>query len=192
MLVVGLGNPSQQYSGTRHNVGFHVVDTFALQQRIRVDTVVCQALMGTFAFQGETVRIAKPLTYMNNSGVAVSCLLQRFSLTEQQLLVVHDDVDLPLGTMRVSRNRSDAGHLGVRSIAQQVGGGQFSRVRIGIGRPPEGMPTAEYVLSEFLDSEIPVVREMVLRAASAVQEVLSHGVPAAMSLYNAASSPTGE
>ena len=189
MLVVGLGNPGQKYSRTRHNVGFQVVDAFALQQKARVDSAVCQAIIGTASAGNTLVRIAKPITYMNESGVAVSCLLRRFSLQVEQLLVVHDDVDIPLGKVRVSRNRGDAGHLGVRSIAQHVGGEQFSRIRVGVGRPPDEVSVRDHVLGEFFRYEIPLVGQMITCAVGALHEVILSGLDVAMEQYNAASPP---
>ncbi len=167
-LIVGLGNPGPHYSGTRHNMGFVVLDELAAKLNIAFTARGQHSLKAKGIICGKYVVLAKPLTYMNLSGGAVRELLSALRLRAEDLMVIHDDVDLPLGRVQHKRSGGDAGHLGVRSIIEELGTGNFERLRVGVGRPPDGDIT-EYVLSPFEESEGEEVAQAVRRA---VEETL--------------------
>jgi PTH1 family peptidyl-tRNA hydrolase len=185
-LVVGLGNPGKKYQPTRHNLGFMVVDEIAARQAASVQKQICGALTGQWIESGERTILAKPQTYMNLSGTAVGELLRYFRATPDDLVVVYDDVDLPFGRIRVRPQGSAGGHRGMASIIETLGTAQFSRVRIGVGRPPERMETAGYVLQPFDAEQAARVPELVGKAADAVLMLLRQGVEAAMREFNRA------
>ncbi|MDW8104107.1 MAG: aminoacyl-tRNA hydrolase [Armatimonadota bacterium] len=188
-IVLGLGNPGAEYAHTRHNVGFEVVDILASRHRIRLSLQRDHARGGLGWVSGVPVLLAKPMTYMNRSGEAARALLQRYRLEPSRLLVIVDDVALPLGKLRLRPSGSDGGHNGLASLIQCVGTQEFPRVRIGIGSPPPGQ-MVEYVLSRFSPQEQPIVEQMLQRAADAVEMVLAEGIQAAMNRFNAAQ-PSG-
>lgn len=186
LIVVGLGNPGSEYENTRHNVGFLVADmlTEALGGRFRAGKG--DFLQSTVHVSGKQVTIIKPLTYMNNSGTAVAEVLQESECKPENLLVVSDDVALPLGTLRIRWKGSDGGHNGLASIIYELRTGDFPRLRCGIGQgeaPRKGM-MADFVLSPFDRSELPVVREMAGRAAQTIVECASSGIYRTMSKHN--------
>jgi PTH1 family peptidyl-tRNA hydrolase len=183
-IVLGLGNPGAEYAHTRHNIGFEVVDILASRHRIRLRLHRDHAHYGWGMIADHPVLLAKPMTYMNRSGEAARALLQRYPLEPARLLVIVDDVALPLGRIRVRPSGSDGGHNGLESIIQCVGTQAFPRVRVGIGSPPPGR-MVEYVLSRFLPQEQPVIEEALQRAADAVETVIIEGVQAAMNRFNA-------
>ncbi len=182
--MLGLGNPGAEYAHTRHNIGFEVVDILASRHRIRLRLHRDHAHYGWGMIADHPVLLAKPMTYMNRSGEAARALLQRYPLEPARLLVIVDDVALPLGRIRVRPSGSDGGHNGLESIIQCVGTQAFPRVRVGIGSPPPGR-MVEYVLSRFLPQEQPVIEEALQRAADAVETVIIEGVQAAMNRFNA-------
>lgn len=182
-IVLGLGNPGAEYALTRHNVGFRVVDLLASRHRLRPSRRRDHALYAVGQIAQVSVVLAKPMTYMNRSGEAARALLQRFQLAPSQLIVVVDDVALPLGKLRIRPAGSDGGHNGLASIIQSIGSEAFPRVRVGIGSAPPGQ-MVEYVLSPFLPTELPAVEEAIQRAADAVEAILSEGITAAMNRFN--------
>lgn len=184
-LVVGLGNPGAEYARTRHNVGFMVVDRLARDLGIEVNRVWLRSLIGLGYLKEKRIILAKPLTYMNRSGEAVGQLLRWYGLTPQDLLVISDDLDLPIGQLRLRRSGSSGGHRGLQSIIEQLGSRDFARLRIGIGRPPQGVEVVNWVLSEFLPEEVPAVEKAVADASLAVQVALAEGMEAAMNRFNA-------
>lgn len=183
-LIVGLGNPGKKYQRTRHNLGFLVVDRCAQQHRVEVKKKLCDALVGEWCDNGERIILAKPQTFMNRSGLVVKELLQEYCGTVEDLLVVYDDLDLSLGRIRIRAKGSAAGHRGILSILENLSGAPFSRLRIGIGRPPEGVDPADYVLSPFASEEAAEVDKFVGRAAEAVDCFLRDGLQRAMEVYN--------
>jgi len=187
-LVVGLGNPGRRYRGTRHNVGWEVIDLLARRFGIRVEEEQEEALVGPGTIAGCAVLLAKPQQYMDESGGAVRALVRRYGLAPQDLLVVYDDVDLPVGVIRIRPRGSAGGHHGMASIIEALGTQEIPRVRIGIGRP-QGDP-AEYVLSRFSPEERPIIEEAVERAADAVETVFREGVEVAMNRFNRRALPT--
>lgn len=183
-LVAGLGNPGAKYTKTRHNVGFLVLDmlseTHAMPFR---ETRDCAITKGNL--QGVEVVLVEPLTFMNRSGSAVKKIADKYCICPENLIVVHDDLDLDTGRLKIRRSGSSGGHKGVDSIMQSIGSDSFIRIKIGIGRE-HFMPVEEYVLSRFSKDDLPVIREAVKRAADAVLCVVTEGVEKAMNRYNRA------
>lgn len=183
-VLVGLGNPGAQYAETRHNVGFLVIDRLADRHRIAVSRGRHRALFGRGRICGEDCLLVKPQTFMNDSGDAVLRLLRYYHLQPSDVLLITDDLNLDLGAMRLRRGGSDGGHKGVRSVIHYLDTDQVPRVRLGIGRGPEGQGSIDYVLSPFAPSERERAQEMVEKAADAVECVLAEGLEAAMNQYN--------
>ena len=184
-LIAGLGNIGAEYELTRHNIGFLVLDQLADQQKAGFTTGRL-ADKAEFKFKGRSVHLIKPSTYMNLSGKSVAALRARYRLSLEDMLVVHDDVDLPLGRLRIRPRGGAGGHRGVESIIQAVGSQEFARLRVGIGRPPlmgeEGL--RDYVLSDFTPEETAALNELLPRVAEAILCVLEEGVEAAMNRFN--------
>ncbi len=185
-IIVGLGNPGARYAATRHNIGWVVVDAVALKCRAKVTKSACRALIGFGRAAGREVLLAKPQTFMNLSGESVAGLLKYTGADHSGLIVVHDDLDLPLGGIRIRKSGGGGGHNGVSSLITELGTGAFVRVRIGIGRPPPGVDPAEYVLTPFGQEELEVVKEAVGRAAEAVITIIAEGPERAMNRFNRA------
>ena len=178
-IVLGLGNPGRLYQKTRHNVGFMVVSRLARRMGLKFDKKFCSSRVA----EGEGVVLAKPYTYVNLSGKAAKALLQRFSLAPQDMLVICDDVALPLGRIRIRRKGSDGGHNGLRSIIKELGTEEFPRLRVGIGR--EGIKDlVEYVLGEFERDEMEILEKVLEVAVDAVECILKEGIEEAMNKYN--------
>jgi peptidyl-tRNA hydrolase, PTH1 family len=185
ILVVGLGNPGAEYAQTRHNIGFMVAD--CLGERCRADWR--DKFHGSFCLvelAGERACLLKPKTYMNESGRSVGAALGFYKLGPPQALVVHDDLDLPFGVLRLKEGGGDAGHRGLRSIAAHLGSSDFTRLRVGIGRPPADFrgDAAAFVLRGFSPAERADLDDVVQRAADAVTLVLARGLAAAMNATN--------
>ncbi|MDO8599030.1 MAG: aminoacyl-tRNA hydrolase [bacterium] len=192
-LIVGLGNPGKEYEGTRHNVGFDVVDVIAKQQncefraksRSHADVADC-----TVADQ--RIVLAKPTTYMNESGRAVAALVKQFQIPDSrfQILVLHDDLDLPIGTLRLTNSGSSGGQKGVQSIIDTLGTKEFLRLRIGIGpnETPDGVriPAEDFVLKRFSKSERPTIDAAITRTVEVIETLLRDGLPAAQKFANGA------
>jgi PTH1 family peptidyl-tRNA hydrolase len=183
-FVVGLGNPGRKYDRTRHNLGFSVVDRLAADNEIAVNRELCDALVGEWATEQGPVLLVKPQTYMNRSGDAVAALLKKFHSPPEEIIVVYDDLDLPFGRIRIRPRGGAGGHRGLRSIIERTGGASFCRVRIGIGRPPEGVDPEEFVLERFQAEEYGELAEIVPRAAQAVCALLVDGAERAMERFN--------
>jgi peptidyl-tRNA hydrolase, PTH1 family len=185
-LVLGLGNPGEQYRDTRHNVGFRVVEELARRWQVRVDQLECSSLVGQRAGEGDGVLLVKPQTYMNRSGYAARCLAERHALDPAAVLVVYDEVNLPLGKLRVRRAGSPAGHRGLESIIENLRTSEIPRLRLGVA--PEGgvsyADLADFVLAPFASEESEAVEEMIRRAADACEVWLREGVEAVMRGFN--------
>ncbi len=182
-ILVGLGNPGSAYEGTRHNIGFRVVDRLAEESRISLSQKRFKALFGKGSIRSREVVLVKPLTFMNLSGQAVREVLAFYKRAIGDLVVIHDDLDLPFGALRIKRWGGDGGHQGIRSIIDALGGDNFSRLKVGIGRPPGRLDPADYVLSRFQESEERSLEEIVSRAAECVSVMILEGVEAAMNRY---------
>ncbi|MGD8244985.1 MAG: aminoacyl-tRNA hydrolase [Anaerolineae bacterium] len=183
-LVVGLGNPGPKYAGNRHNVGFRCVERFASAHRLSFDRRQKRASLALGTVFQRSIILAKPCTFMNRSGQAVAAIARFYRVPLERLLVVFDDLDLPLGTMRMRPSGGSGGHRGMRSIISQVGGQGFARLRIGIGRPPGRMNPADFVLQDFSTEEEPVVDAVLERCVAAVEVWLRDGIRVAMDLHN--------
>lgn len=183
-LIVGLGNPGRKYSRTRHNVGFMVVDhlanSYGLSFKEKDDYLISFG-----SIEGIPVTLLKPTTYMNLSGIAVKKVINREIIENlpNSVIVVHDDLDLPLGKIKIRRNGSSGGHRGVNSIIENLGTKDFIRVKVGIGKK-EGIDVSEYVLSPFTKEEKPIIEEKILQAAQSVVTILCEGLEKAMNKYN--------
>lgn len=185
-LLVGLGNPGREYRETRHNVGFMLIDRLCAGMGTRIGKVQSKALMGTGQYAGHRVILAKPQTYMNLSGQSVSGLMRFYKVPASNFLVAYDDLDLPLGTLRMRPSGGSAGQKGIGSIIEQLGTGDFARMRIGIGRPPGQMDAAAYVLQKFTPQEQEILDLTLDRAVKAAQVFVERGLETAMNLFNGA------
>ncbi len=194
-VVLGLGNPGAEYRSTRHNAGSNAVHELVdseggklrrVGKYVRASRLALKSQKGNG--EGETVEFvaAIPRTFMNESGAAASWLLARCGIPPESLIVVHDDLDLPLGTVRLKFGGGAGGHRGVESVIRALGTNSFQRVRIGIGRPPEGSDAVDYVLAPFDPGEEAVARQAIVRASQAVVAAVTLGIDAAMNLYNRA------
>jgi PTH1 family peptidyl-tRNA hydrolase len=191
-LIIGLGNPGRSYANNRHNVGFTCVSHFARMQGIRFDKKQGQARIGSGEVAGRQVVLARPQTYMNLSGESVSRLVKKFNISPNDLLVIHDDLDLPLGTIRIRRGGSSGGHKGINSIISCLGTREFSRLRVGIGRPTAPVDSAEmseadiitYVLGDFTPEEKQIAAVVMPGVSDAIYCLLTEGLIAAMNKYN--------
>jgi PTH1 family peptidyl-tRNA hydrolase len=186
-LIVGLGNPGPEYVGHRHNVGFQCLDRLAETHGLGFMRLESRARLAQGAIQGVRVLLAKPLTYMNLSGQAVGPLVRRYGILLSALLVIYDDMDLPLGTIRLRPRGGAGGHKGMRSIIEALGGQEFPRLRVGIGRPPGGEDAVDYVLSDFTLEEWAVIEGVYEKVLGAVECWLREGIVEAMGRYNCGS-----
>ena len=177
-LVAGLGNPGEQYRGTRHNVGFEVVDALARRVGADFETAPADALQARWRHPEGLVILAKPLTYMNLSGSAVGSLCRFYKVDLPDLLVVCDDVNLPLGRLRGRLSGTEGGHNGLRSVAEMLGTIDYARLRIGVGRGDERRDLADHVTARFEADERPGIDAAIARAADAVEAWVSLGMPA--------------
>ena len=186
-LIVGLGNPGRAYANNRHNIGFIGLNHFARTQGIRFDKKQGRARIGTGEVAGGEVILARPQTYMNRSGQSVSQLVGKFNISLNDLLVIHDDLDLPLGRIRIRQGGGSGGHKGVESIISCLESQDFLRLRVGIGRPATEINEADiitYVLSDFPPDEKQVMAQVIPRVSEAVLCLLAEGLVAAMNKYN--------
>ena len=181
-LIAGLGNPGSRYEKTRHNVGFLALDEFQRRQQLefkeKEDYRISKGSLGD-----EKIILLEPLTFMNRSGIAVRKIMQKSNISPERLIVVHDDLDLETGKLKLRKRGSSGGHKGVESIIQNIGTQEFIRVKIGIGRDLL-VPTEKYVLSKFRKDEIPLIRETLMRAVDSVCSIVNDGIEKAMNRFN--------
>ncbi|MBX3117735.1 MAG: aminoacyl-tRNA hydrolase [Fimbriimonadaceae bacterium] len=182
-MIVGLGNPGPEYSGTRHNVGFDVIELLAERYKIKLNQSKHRSRFGTGRIDGIPVVLVKPLTYMNLSGQAVAPMARQYGLKPDRILVVSDEMDLPMGRLRLRVKGSSGGHNGHKSISASLGSQEYPRLRLGIGRPKEEA-SSDHVLSKFHPEERPDWQEMIESAAAACEKVLEKGVEPAMQEVN--------
>jgi PTH1 family peptidyl-tRNA hydrolase len=183
-LIVGLGNPGPKFRGTRHNLGREAVALLAKRWAVELSDLRSDARYGVAVRDGRRICLAIPVTYMNESGRAAAPLARFFKVAETRMVVVVDDLDLPLGTIRLRAAGGTGGHRGLASVARSIGTEEFPRLRIGIGRPPPGWDPADYVLTEFEVDERPIAAEAVDRAAHALEAIVETGLEPAMTAYN--------
>jgi PTH1 family peptidyl-tRNA hydrolase len=182
-LVVGLGNPGRKYAGTRHNIGFRVIDRFAEEEAIPLDRLKFQAQMGQGRYGKVPLILGKPMTFMNLSGESVYSLTAYNNIDIHRLIVLHDDVDFLLGTLRIKTGGGAGGHKGIQSIINRLGESDFIRVRIGVGRPQNG-DMADYVLSRFDREEKDQVEEVVMKTLDIIRSILEVGVEETMNRFH--------
>jgi PTH1 family peptidyl-tRNA hydrolase len=183
-IIAGLGNPGPEYENTRHNVGWMAVDAFTKKFRIDINKHEKNAMTGTGRVAGGSVMVAKPLTYMNLSGDAVKSLVNAYAESLDDLIVVYDDIDLPLGKLRIRPNGSAGTHNGMRSIVSSLGSETFARLRIGIGGVDSSGRLRDYVLGEFTPDETPVVQKAIERSVDALLLFVRGDLKRAMTEFN--------
>lgn len=185
-VIVGLGNPGAEYQWSRHNLGFMLIDKLAAEAGATVKRRECRSLVGNAVIEGQRVRLVKPQTFMNLSGEAVACLVAKYEVADvaQSLIIVSDDLALPLGAIRLRARGSAGGHNGLKSIIAALGTNEFIRLRIGIQPEHPVNDAKDFVLSKIPRGERPAVRETLERSAEALRAVLRDGIARAMSLYN--------
>ena len=182
-LVVGLGNPGRKYTASRHNIGFMAIDRLAQSQNAQLGRLKHKAMTGDFRLGEHKIVLAKPQTYMNNSGDAVGPLTKFYKIDPEHVIVVYDELDLEFGTIRIREKGSAGGHNGMKSIIKHIGP-DFPRIRLGIGRPSGKMPVKAYVLQDFGKKDGEIVDIMLDRTASAIEMIIRENVNLAMSRYN--------
>lgn len=192
-IIAGLGNPDEKYQGTRHNVGFDVVDRLAEKYQIAIDTKKHRALIGKGVIEGQKVLLAKPQTYMNLSGESIRSLVEYYKIDpEEELLVIYDDISLEVGQLRIRRKGSAGGHNGIKNIIAQLGTDTFQRIKVGVGEKPKGYDLASYVLGHFHGEDLELMEEGYEKAISATEEILKGEIDAAMNEYNRKVKPKEE
>ncbi len=183
-LIVGLGNPGREYRETRHNVGFMLIDRLAVKLNARFSRLQSKALVASTVSGENKIILAKPQTFMNLSGQSVQGLVHFYKLSLSNLLVAHDDLDLPPGTIRIRPDGGSAGQKGMTSILERLGTDDFPRIRLGIGRPPGQMEAPDYVLQDFSKGDQALINETLNRAVEAVLVFVAEGLDMAMNKYN--------
>jgi PTH1 family peptidyl-tRNA hydrolase len=183
-VLVGLGNPGREYRQTRHNVGFMVIDELCQQFNLHLSRMQAKALVGNGILEGRKVILAKPQTFMNLSGKSVASLVKFYKIPLSQLLIVLDDLDLPLGMLRMRPGGGSAGNKGLMSIIEYLGTEEFPRMRLGIGRPPGQKNGADYVLENFQNGDMELVKEVLAKASKAAQTFIANGIDQAMNQFN--------
>lgn len=184
-IIAGLGNPTREYEGTRHNVGFDVIDRISEKYNIDVETKKHRALIGKGIIEGQKVILAKPQTYMNLSGESIRSLLDYYKVDEEhELIVIYDDISLGVGQLRIRAKGSAGGHNGIKNIIAHLGGQVFPRIKIGVGEKPPKYDLADYVLGHFSKEERVLMEEGYDCAVHAVEMIVSGQIEAAMNEYN--------
>jgi len=184
-IIVGLGNPDDRYKGTRHNVGFDVIDLLAEKYNISVDTRKHRAYLGKGIIAGQKVILVKPQTYMNLSGESIGSLVEYYKIDpEEELLVIHDDISLDVGQLRIRKKGSAGGHNGLKNIIAHLGTNVFARIKVGVGEKPKGYDLADYVLGHFSKGEKEQMEEAYSLAAEAVELIVNREIDQAMNEYN--------
>ena len=183
-ILVGLGNPGREYRGNRHNVGFMTIDRLSEAFAIKIGKVQAKALVGSGQWEGRKIILVKPQTYMNLSVVAVCFKIRYYKVPLAQLMVAHDDLDLPVGVIRLRPGGGSAGQKGIASTINKVGTQNFPRLRIGIGRPPGQMTAADYVLKNFSKADQEIIDPTIDRAVEAIKVFIRDGLDTAMNQFN--------
>jgi len=190
-LIIGLGNPGREYTQTRHNAGFMLAERVAERLGVAFRRYQFKALVTDGRYHGHKIIIAKPQTFMNLSGQAVAPLARFYQVPPEHLLVAYDDLDLPLGTVRLRPKGGHGGHKGMKSIIERLGTQEFPRLRLGIGRPPGRMDAADYVLQRFTPAELATMQEAFDLGVAGILCWLENGLENAMNLVNASTDPPG-
>lgn len=183
-LLIGLGNPGREYKDNRHNVGFMLIDRLSVLLNVRMNRLQSKALVASTTYQGRKLILAKPQTYMNLSGQAVQGLVHFYKVPLENVMIAHDDLDLPFGVIRIRPGGGAGGQKGIASAIERLGTKDFPRLRIGIGRPPGRMDPADYVLQDFPPADLTTLSETLGRAAEAALVFVTEGLEAAMNRFN--------
>ena len=183
-LIVGLGNPGKEYEFTRHNAGFLCLDLFAQENDIKINRLKFNALIGDAEIGGKRCILAKPQTFMNNSGEAVRDIASFYKIPPEKIIVIFDDISLPCGRLRIRRKGTDGGHNGIKSIIAHLGSDKFKRIKYGVGDKPKGWDLADWVLGKFPAELYPTLREGNKRACEAVECIISEGIESGMNKFN--------
>ncbi len=182
-MIVGLGNPGNKYERTRHNTGFMVMDALAKKCNVDITQDKFQSLIVKTKIDGEDVLLVKPQTYMNNSGIAVRACMNFYKIDVKDLLIIYDDLDLPVGQIRLRQKGSAGGHNGIKSIIQHVGSNQFDRIRVGIGRDAR-IPIIDWVLMNYRPDEMQALQPAIDKAADAAYDSIFHSFDQTMNVFN--------
>ncbi|EIJ80085.1 peptidyl-tRNA hydrolase [Bacillus methanolicus PB1] len=183
-LIVGLGNPGKQYDKTRHNIGFEVIDKLSELLNIPLDQAKLKGNYGMGFVNGEKLILLKPLTYMNLSGESICAVMDYYDIALEDLLVIYDDLDLPVGKIRLRQKGSAGGHNGIKSTIAHLGSQEFNRIRVGIDRPPAGMSVVDYVLGRFREDEQEIMDDVIKTCAEACEAWLQKPFLQVMNEYN--------
>ena len=183
-LIVGLGNPGKEYELTRHNIGFIVLDNFAIKAGIEITNSGYRGLYGKGEYLNSKLYLLKPQTFMNRSGESVKEIKNFYKIPSEQMIVIHDELDISLGNLKVKEGGGTAGHNGLESIQACIGDSDFIRLRVGIGKPDMKGKTVKHVLSSFHKDEIDILNETIEKATDAINEIITNGAGSAMNKYN--------
>lgn len=183
-LIIGLGNPGRKYANTKHNVGFEAIDALAQTYNISVNKSKFQAFFGEGFIGHHKVILIKPQTYMNLSGESVQPFVSWYKMSPEDILIIYDDVSLDPGILRIRQKGSAGGHNGIKSIIQHLGTSEFQRIKIGIGKKPQGWDLADYVMSRFTNPEMKIIEEAMKDVTGATQMIIEKGIQDAMNKYN--------
>ncbi|MBS5988370.1 aminoacyl-tRNA hydrolase [Anaerococcus hydrogenalis] len=183
--IVGLGNPGMQYENTRHNTGFISIDYLARKYNIDVRKIKFKSLIGQGVISGHKVMLVKPQTYMNNSGEAIREIFNYFDFDHDKLIVIYDDIDIDFGSIRIRKKGSAGTHNGMKSIIYNLQFDDFPRIKVAVGKKPEYMDLANFVLSGFSKKEAKIIEEEVMLLSDAIEMILEEGIDKTMSIYNA-------
>lgn len=184
ILIVGLGNPGREYANTRHNIGFRAIDQLSQQYSIPLNQKKHKAIYGSGYIEGQKVILAQPQTYMNLSGESVRELVDFYKIEPEDVIVIFDDISLPVGQLRLRKKGSAGGHNGIKNIIAHLGSQDFPRIKIGVGEKPAGWDLKDHVLGAFSKEDEPLVKESIENAADACKIMLTDGIESAMNLYN--------
>ncbi|CUH93814.1 MAG TPA: aminoacyl-tRNA hydrolase [Herbinix luporum] len=183
-IIIGLGNPTEKYQATRHNIGWDAITRIADDYNIALNQNKHKAICGTGYIEGEKVILAQPVTYMNLSGESVRQLVDYYKVSAQDIIVIYDDISLDVGQLRIRKKGSAGGHNGIKSIISHLGTDEFPRIKIGVGEKPKDWDLADYVLSRFKEDEEKIIREALKDSSDACRMIISDGMDAAMNKYN--------
>ena len=183
-LIVGLGNPGNEYAKTRHNMGFDTINIIANKYKIEMNRTKFNAIFGSGTINNEKVILVKPQTYMNLSGTAVREFVNFYKLEKQQIIIIYDDMDIEIGTMKIRKKGGPGNHNGMKSVVQEIGTEEFPRVRIGIGTPKHKNDIINYVIGHITDEEYEILQTGVKKASEAIEEIIKKGIDIAMNKYN--------
>lgn len=183
-LIAGLGNPGKDYRHTRHNIGFMVIDHLSNELKIPVKKVKQKSLIGIGKLDNKEILLVKPQTFMNNSGESIAPLMRYYKVPHQNLMVIHDDLDIPFGTIRIRPTGGTSGQKGMKSIIEKLGSQEFPRIRMGIGRPPGHMDPVDFVLENFSKDQLSILENILEDATNAIKTFIIDGLNKAMNTYN--------